>query len=76
MERAGLVVREIDPDNRRVRRLSITVAGREAFLRMREAAAGFDAQLRHGMSDAQVQTLRRLLTRLRDNSTAMKEAMS
>ena len=76
MEQAGLVVRATDPDNRRIRTLSLTDAGWTAFMSMREAAVGFDARLRHGMSDSQVQTLRRLLSRLRDNTTAMKEALS
>jgi MarR family transcriptional regulator for hemolysin len=76
LEEAGLVVRSVDPDNRRVRTLTLTDAGRQAFTRMREAAGAFDARLRQGMSDAQAQTLRRLLTRLRDNSTALKEERS
>ncbi len=76
LEQAGLVVRTIDPDNRRVRTLSLTGAGRQAFMSMREAAGAFDARLRQGMSDAQVQTLRRLLTRLRENSTSIREDFS
>ncbi len=73
LEQGGLVVRSVDPGNRRVRSLSLTVDGRQAFMAMRAAAGAFDARLRHGMSDAQVITLRRLLVRLRDNSTALKE---
>jgi MarR family transcriptional regulator, transcriptional regulator for hemolysin len=76
LEQAGLVVRNIDPDNRRVRTLSLTASGREAFLSMREAAVDFDARLRQGMSEAQVQALRRLLARLRANSTSIKEEPS
>ncbi len=76
LEQAGLVVRSVDPSDRRIRTLSLTVAGRQSFLNMRDAAAAFDARLRQGMSDAQAQTLRRLLTRLRDNSTALKEEPS
>lgn len=76
LEQAGLVVRNIVPDNRRVRTLSLTAPGRQAFLSMREAAIAFDARLRQGLSDAQVQTLRRLLARLRANSTSMKEETS
>lgn len=76
LEQAGLVVRSIDPGNRRVRTLSLTVAGRQTFMSLREAASDFDARLRQDMSETQVQTLRRLLTRLRDNSTAMKEDVS
>lgn len=76
LEQGGLVVRSVDPSNRRARTLSLTVEGRQAFMSMREAAGAFDARLRQGMSDAQVQTLRRLLIRLRDNSTSLKEDLS
>lgn len=76
LEQAGLVVRNTDPGNRRVRTLSLTASGRQAFTRMREAAGAFDTRLRHDLSDAQVQTLRRLLTRLRANSTSIKEEIS
>lgn len=76
LEQAGLVVRNVDPDNRRVRTLSLTVAGRQAFMSMRDAAGTFDARLRQDMSDAQVQTLRRLLARLQANSTSIKEEPS
>lgn len=75
LERAGLVIRAIDPDNRRIRSLSLTVAGRQAFMGMREAAGAFDARLRHGLTDGQVQTLRRLLIRVRENTTSMKETL-
>jgi MarR family transcriptional regulator for hemolysin len=76
LEQAGLVVRNIDPDNRRVRKLSLTAAGREAFFRLRDVAVTFDARLRQDMSGPQVQTLRRLLGRLRANSISIKEEPS
>lgn len=40
---------------------------------MRDAALAFDAQLREGLSDAQLTTLRRLLNRLRTNAVTPKE---
>ena len=67
MEAEGLLVRTAVPDNRRVRALELTDAGRAAFLGMREAALGFDAQLREGFTDRELTTLRRLLGRLRAN---------
>jgi MarR family transcriptional regulator for hemolysin len=76
LEKAGFVVRTIDPDNRRVRKLSLTATGREAFLSLRQAAITFDARLRQDVSPTQVQTLRRLLPRLRANSTSIKEELS
>jgi MarR family transcriptional regulator for hemolysin len=73
LERSGLVERQTDPANRRVRTLALTDSGRTAFLGMREAALAFDAQLRSGISEAQLATLRKLLNRLRTN---VKEAPS
>jgi MarR family transcriptional regulator for hemolysin len=75
LERAGLVVRSIDPSNRRIRTLSLTEQGRQAFIEMRNAAGSFDARLREGISDAQVQTLRRLLNRLRDNTSPKEDSL-
>jgi MarR family transcriptional regulator, transcriptional regulator for hemolysin len=76
LERAGLVVRRVDPANRRIRVLELTSDGRAAFLGMREAALAFDAQLREGISDAQLATLRRLLERVRSNVPTTKEPTS
>jgi MarR family transcriptional regulator for hemolysin len=68
MEQAGLVVRARDPRNRRSHVIRRTPAGDELFLRLREAAAGFDNQLRAGLSAKQVQTLTSLLAKLADNA--------
>jgi MarR family transcriptional regulator for hemolysin len=69
LERANLVVRQVDPTNRRIRVLALTADGRAAFFGMREAAVTFDARLRDGISDRELATLRRLLTRVRSNLT-------
>ncbi len=69
MERAGLVTRYRDPDNRRVQRVLLTEDGEAAFLRMRRAAAGFDGRLRAGLDDDDVTELRRLLALLVENAT-------
>lgn len=73
LERAGLVARQADPSNRRVRTLVLTEAGRDTFLRMREAAMAFDARLRSGISEREQATLRRLLDRIRSNATTEEE---
>lgn len=70
LEAAGLLSRHVDPDNRRVRRLALTAAGKRAFLRWREAAAGFDARLRRGLTATEVTTMRRLLTTVSENATS------
>jgi MarR family transcriptional regulator for hemolysin len=67
LERAGLVNRWRDPDNRRVQRVLLTPAGEELFLRLRRAAAGFEGRLTAGLEDADVTTLRRLLGTLAEN---------
>lgn len=69
LEQAGLVQRQQDPSNRRVRTLALTEDGRDAFFRLREAAMAFDARLRSGISERDQATLRRLLDRLRTNAT-------
>jgi MarR family transcriptional regulator, transcriptional regulator for hemolysin len=67
LERAGLVRRARDPDNRRVQRVDLTDAGDAAFHRLRSAAVSFDQRLRSGLDDGDVQQLRDLLARLVSN---------
>lgn len=69
LERAGLVTRTRDPDNRRVQRVELTEAGDAAFQRLRRAASSFDRRLRSGLDDSEVQQLRELLARLASNVT-------
>ncbi|MDB4928029.1 MAG: transcriptional regulator [Myxococcaceae bacterium] len=62
LERAGLVERQLDPGNRRVRIPTITPAGstvREAIADARRAAEAVP-----GMTAKELQTLRKLLARL------------
>jgi MarR family transcriptional regulator for hemolysin len=68
LERAGLVIRTRDPDNRRVQRIAVTEPGEQLFLRLRRAAAAFDGRLRAGLDDDEVATLRRLLAQLEENA--------
>src|SRR4051812_25541085 len=67
LERRGLVRRERDPANRRVQRVALTDEGEAAFVRLRDAAVGFDARLREGLADEDVVRLTELLDRLRVN---------
>jgi len=67
MESAGLVTRRRDPDNRRMHLVELTPDGNALFLRMLQAATGFDARLRAGLTEDDVAQLEALLTRLRDN---------
>lgn len=67
MEANGLLTRERDPDNRRVHIVRLTEAGEQAFPRLRDAAIGFDARLRDGISAEEVDMLQSLLGRLEAN---------
>jgi MarR family transcriptional regulator for hemolysin len=69
LERAGLVTRTRDPDNRRVQRVNLTEAGDAAFHRLRRAASSFDQRLRSGLDDSDIQQLRELLAQLLSNVT-------
>ena len=67
MEKAGLVTRTRDPENRRVQRVALTPEGETHFHLLREAVLAFDAELRQGLDEGEVQRLRGLLGRLRAN---------
>ena len=68
MERDGLVLREREPGNRRVQRVTLTERGEQSFLRLRRAAGSFDGRLRAGLDDTEIAELRRLLAHLVENS--------
>ena len=70
MEADGLLTRRRDPTNRRVHLVELTEAGDAAFRRLRTVAQHYDTRLRTGFSDSELETLRGLLARLRDNVTA------
>jgi MarR family transcriptional regulator, transcriptional regulator for hemolysin len=63
----GLIARTRDAANRRVQVVTLTDAGEEAFLRLRDAAVAFDAKLRAGLSDEDLATLGTLLDHLAAN---------
>jgi MarR family transcriptional regulator for hemolysin len=74
MEAAGLVTRRRDPENRRVHLVELTADGEALFRRLRAAVTAFDGELRQGISENQLATLRRLLGRLRSNAEVKEEA--
>src|SRR3954451_6761857 len=67
LERAGLIARMRDPDDRRVVRAELTPEGDERFLALRRTAMAFDRRLRAGLDEAEEKQLRDLLARLRAN---------
>ena len=70
LEAAGTLVRTRDSGNRREYTITLTATGEALFLRLREAAVGFDRRLRAGLSSAETTELRRLLTALHENVAA------
>jgi len=67
MEGRGLVTRTRDAANRRVQVVALTQAGEDAFLRLREVAIAFDARLRAGLPDSDLDLLDSLLDALAAN---------
>ncbi len=73
MEKAGLLTRRRDPDNRRIHVVELTSAGEDLFLRLRDAAMAFDRRLRRGLSAEEVATLESLLDQLATNVRKREE---
>jgi MarR family transcriptional regulator, transcriptional regulator for hemolysin len=67
LERAGLVARVRDQDDRRVIRLELTDPGEAMFQRLRRVATSFNRRLTSGFSSEELAQLRRLLERLAAN---------
>jgi MarR family transcriptional regulator for hemolysin len=67
MEKAGLIERSRDPDDRRIVRVELSAAGEKLFLELAKAAMGFDQRLREGVSDTELDAVRGVLERLRAN---------
>jgi len=67
LERAGLVVRARDPQDRRNSQVELTRAGEDAHTRLLRAVIAFNRRLRAGLSEEEIRLLRGLLTRLQAN---------
>jgi MarR family transcriptional regulator for hemolysin len=76
LERAGLITRTRDPDNRRSHRVELTEAGGAAFFGMLRGVQAFDRQLRTGLRQRELSVLENLLSQLRDNVETRKEQTS
>ena len=66
LEERGLVERRADPNDRRVRALYLTSAGREALARGRQVAREHEAELTAGLSDEERERLVELLGKMVD----------
>jgi MarR family transcriptional regulator, transcriptional regulator for hemolysin len=74
MEARGLVMRTRDAANRRVQVVKLTEEGESAFLRLRDVAMAFDARLRDGLTEADLDQLDTMLVRLAANAGAAEGA--
>jgi len=67
LEKAGLISRSRDSQDRRAVIVELTDEGDALFLRLAQAAMAFDKRLRDGLSEEQVEGFRTVLARLREN---------
>ena len=68
LDARGLITRTRDAANRRIHVVELTEAGEAAFTRLAQAATAFDARLRAGLDDADLDRLGDLLGRLAANA--------
>ena len=68
LDARGLITRTRDAANRRIHVVELTDAGEAAFTRLQQAAAAFDARLRAGLSEPDLDRLGDLLGRLAANA--------
>lgn len=73
LEEAGLVERRPDPNDRRARRLHLTDKSRQKLARLRERLEGLVDEILVGLSPAEREEFRRLLTVVRSNLAAQRE---
>ena len=74
MDARGLITRTRDAANRRVQVVELTEEGEAAFLRLRDVAITFDAKLRDGLAESDMEQLDGLLGRLAANAGAAQGA--
>ncbi len=68
LDASGLVTRTRDAANRRIHVVELTEAGQAAFTRLQQAAVAFDARLRAGLTEDELDQLSDLLGRLAANA--------
>lgn len=69
----GLITRTRDTASRRIHVVQLTEAGEAAFLRLQQAAIAFDARLRAGLADDDLDNLSDLLGQLAANAGATED---
>lgn len=68
MEADGLVTRTRDPENRRAHQVALTDEGKALFRRLLGAVSAYDAQLRGGITEADLSVARKVLAQLAVNA--------
>jgi MarR family transcriptional regulator for hemolysin len=71
LEEAGLVRRQRDPGDRRAVRVELTDAGEELFQQLRKAVIAFSHRLTEGISEQELDRMRRTLQRLGENVSGL-----
>jgi MarR family transcriptional regulator, transcriptional regulator for hemolysin len=74
LDARGLITRTRDTASRRIHVVQLTEAGEAAFLRLQQAAIAFDARLRAGLADADLDHLSDLLGQLAANAGATEDS--
>jgi len=74
LDARGLITRTRDAANRRIHVVELTEAGEAAFTRLQQASVAFDARLRAGLSEPDLDRLGDLLGRLAANAGAAETA--
>lgn len=67
LESAGLVSRDVDPDDSRAKTVALTVAGTQKVEAMRDVSAGVFSETFEGIAEADLEALRRVLPRIIEN---------
>ena len=68
LDTRGLITRTRDAANRRIHVVELTEAGEALFTRLQQAAVAFDARLRAGLTEAELDLFGGLLARLAANA--------
>lgn len=68
LEESGLVAREVDDGDRRVKRVTVTDAARELEPELKAVARGWDGRLMEGFTEEEREQLLSLLARMTENA--------